>query len=246
VFASGAGSNLQALLDRFANSAHVRVVLVVSDRKDSGALDRARRAGVDAVHIAVSGRDVEDVARDTLSALHRQQIDLVALAGYLRLVPESIIDAYRGRMLNVHPALLPAFGGAGMYGHRVHEAVLAAGCRVSGATVHHVDERYDEGRILAQWPVPVLPDDTARTLAARVLRVEHQLYPAVIDAIAHAQGHAPGEHSAAPGSAVDRVGLAGLDRAAAAGTVVIEPATVSFRLGDGAPQERDIIAIARI
>lgn len=246
VFASGGGSNLQALVDRFAHSTHVRIALVVSDRSEAGALDRAERAGVEAVHIAVGGRHVDDVARDTLSALHRQQIDLVALAGYLRLVPEPIIDAFRGRMLNIHPALLPAFGGAGMYGHRVHEAVLAAGCSVSGATVHYVDERFDEGRILAQWPVPVLPDDTASTLAARVLRVEHRLYPAVIDAVANAQGRAPGERSAAPGPAVDRVGAAGVDRAAAAGTVAIEQATASFRLGDGAPQERDIVAIARI
>jgi folate-dependent phosphoribosylglycinamide formyltransferase PurN len=126
-------------------------------------------------------------------------------------------------MLNVHPALLPAFGGPGMYGMRVHEAVLAAGCRVSGATVHHVDERYDEGRIIAQWPVPVLPDDTAETLAARVLRVEHRLYPAVVDALVRANGRLTDDRPA-----------------------VAELADASFQLGDAAPAESQMVAIARI
>ena len=223
VFASGRGSNLQALLDRFAHSTHASVALVVSDRRDAGALDRAGRAGVDAVHIPVSGRDPADVTRDTLAALERQHIGLIALAGYLRLVPPSVIHAFSGRMLNIHPALLPAFGGPGMYGMRVHEAVLAAGCRVSGATVHHVDERYDEGRIIAQWPVPVLPDDTAATLAARVLRVEHRLYPAVIDALARANGRRTDDRPE-----------------------VAELADASFQLGDTAPAESHMVAIARI
>ena len=193
VFASGGGSNLQALLDRFAGSSDVRVALVVSDRAGAGALARAAAVGIDGVHIAVAGRAESDVATDTLAALTRHGIDLVALAGYLRLVPAAVIAKFRGRMLNIHPALLPAFGGAGMYGRRVHEAVLAAGCRVSGATVHYVDERYDEGRIIAQWPVPVLPDDAPETLAARVLRVEHRLYPAVVDAIARGTRPADGQ-----------------------------------------------------
>lgn len=223
VFASGGGSNLQALLDRFAHSTHARVALVVSDRRDSGALDRAGRAGVDAVHIPVSRRDPADVARDTLDALERQHIGLIALAGYLRLVPPPVIHAFAGRMLNIHPALLPAFGGPGMYGMRVHEAVLAAGCRVSGATVHHVDERYDEGRIIAQWPVPVLADDTAETLGARVLRVEHRLYPAVVDALVRANGRLTDDRPA-----------------------VAELADASFHLGDAAPAESHMVAIARI
>jgi formyltetrahydrofolate-dependent phosphoribosylglycinamide formyltransferase len=229
VFASGGGSNLQALIDRFAHATHVRVALVVSDRADCGALARARDAGIDAVHIPVSGRDAADVTRDTLDALNSRQIDLIALAGYLRLVPSAVIEAFRGRMLNIHPALLPAFGGAGMYGARVHEAVLAAGCRVTGATVHYVDERYDEGRVIAQWPVPVVPDDTAATLAARVLRVEHRLYPAVIDVIAHALAREAPGHSAA----VDI-------------PAVPDPSGASFHLGYAAPAEHDIIAITRI
>lgn len=184
VFASGGGSNLQALLDRFRDGGSARIGLVISDRADAGALGRARAAGVPALHVPVRERDADEVAADTLAALQSHEIRLIALAGYLRLVPPAVIAAFRGRMLNIHPALLPAFGGHGMYGVRVHEAVLAAGCRVSGATVHLVDERYDEGRIIAQWPVPVLPGDTPASLAARVLAVEHRLYPAVVDAAA--------------------------------------------------------------
>jgi phosphoribosylglycinamide formyltransferase 1 len=184
VFASGGGSNLQALLDRFAGGGAARIALVISDRQDAGALQRATAAGVPALHIAAGGRAAADVADETLAALRRHDIALVALAGYLRLVPAAVIQAYRDRILNIHPALLPAFGGRGMYGRHVHEAVLAAGCRVSGATVHRVDERYDEGLIIAQWPVPVIPGDTAQTLAARVLQVEHRLYPAAVEAVA--------------------------------------------------------------
>jgi phosphoribosylglycinamide formyltransferase 1 len=184
VFASGGGSNLQALLDRFAARDQVDIALVISDRVDAGALQRAEAAGVSALHIPVKGRADDDVAADTLRALDAHGIGLIVLAGYLRLVPAAVTRRFRGRMLNIHPALLPAFGGKGMYGMRVHEAVIAAGCSVSGATVHLVDERYDEGRILAQWPVPVLQHDTSASLAARVLAVEHRLYPLVVAAIA--------------------------------------------------------------
>ena len=182
VLASGGGSNLQALLDHLERLGPGRrggdVVLVASDRADAGALERGRRAGIAAEPI-----DHRDEA--LMSALLRERrVDLIALAGYLKLVPAGIVAAYRGRMLNVHPALLPAFGGGGMYGRRVHAAVIAAGARVSGPTVHFVDEHYDQGPIAAQWPVPVREDDTAETLAARVLKVEHLLFPRVVDAVA--------------------------------------------------------------
>jgi len=123
-----------------------------------------------------------------IDALSQHQIDLVVLAGYLKLVPAPVVHRYRGRIINIHPALLPAFGGPGMYGHRVHEAVLANGASVSGATVHLVDEIYDRGAILAQARVPVLPADTPDTLAERVLAVEHRLLPTVVLAAA-AAGH---------------------------------------------------------
>jgi folate-dependent phosphoribosylglycinamide formyltransferase PurN len=116
--------------------------------------------------------------------LRAHEIDYVALAGYLRFVPVAVTREWRGRIVNVHPSLLPSFGGAGMYGIRVHQAVIAAGVRVTGVTVHFVDEQYDRGPIIAQWPVPVLPDDTPDVLAARVLGVEHALYPPTLDAVA--------------------------------------------------------------
>lgn len=184
VLASGGGTNLQAILDYLASKGDTRggdVVLVASDRARAGALERARRAGVrGAVLRGGSNRDgceLEEVLR-------QEKVDFIALAGYLRLLPRDIIDEFPSRIVNVHPALLPQFGGAGMYGERVHRAVLQSGARVSGATVHYVDEEYDNGAVLAQWPVPVLADDTVQSLAARVLKVEHVLYPRVVDAVA--------------------------------------------------------------
>jgi len=186
VFASGGGSNLQSLIDHFNGSAHsgLRVALVLSDREHTGALERARAAKIEASVIAVAGRPMDYVAREMLAALESSDIDIVALAGYLRLVPPAVVRRFRNRIVNIHPALLPAFGGKGMYGLRVHQAVIASGSRVSGATVHHVDEKYDEGRIVAQWPVPVLISDTPETLAARVLEHEHMLYPAALELVA--------------------------------------------------------------
>ena len=184
VLASGGGSNLQAILDHLAqlgDARHGDVVLVASNRPDAGALDRAARASVERAVLqsphAPDGGALGDV-------LARHAIDLVALAGYMRLIPDSVTRAYRGRMLNVHPALLPDFGGTGMYGARVHRAVLSASAPLSGPSVHFVDEVYDHGPVIAQWPVPVLPADDEHALAARVLRAEHLLYPRVVDAVA--------------------------------------------------------------
>ncbi|MEJ7813379.1 MAG: phosphoribosylglycinamide formyltransferase [Gemmatimonadaceae bacterium] len=182
VLASGRGSNLRALFEHRAPVASdVNVALVASDRAGAGALALGRQYGAAAV-VLEQGERYEDALSETLS---RNTIDLVVLAGYLRLVPPSVVRTFRGRMLNVHPALLPAFGGRGMYGERVHRAVLEAGARVSGATVHFVDEVYDHGAIIAQWPVPVLADDTASVLARRVLRAEHALLPRAVHAVAH-------------------------------------------------------------
>lgn len=184
VLASGGGSNLQAILDHFKARGDQRagdVVLVASDRPDAGALDRARRQGID--NAVLRTTRVPDGC-DPLEILRQHRVDFIALAGYLRLLPQEVLTEFPSRVVNIHPALLPAFGGPGMYGERVHRAVLASGARVSGATVHYVDEEYDRGAILAQWPVPVLADDTVQTLASRVLKVEHVLYPRVIDAVA--------------------------------------------------------------
>ncbi len=184
VLASGGGTNLQALLEACGPDTPAEIALVASDRRDAGALDRARAAGVPAAHLAdpAAGAQLRG-----LLAQHR--IELVVLAGYLKLVPADVVAAYSGRMVNVHPALLPAFGGKGMYGMRVHRAVLESGATVSGATVHLVDTEYDRGPILAQWPVPVLAGDTPETLQRRVLAVEHRLLPAVV--LAAARNGAP-------------------------------------------------------
>ncbi|HEX5520119.1 MAG TPA: phosphoribosylglycinamide formyltransferase [Longimicrobiaceae bacterium] len=197
VFVSGGGTNLQALIDRFHAGAAVpaRVALVVAGRAGIGALERAARAGIDAVVVPEGGADD---AGWLLGVLERHAIDLVVLAGYLRLVPHAVVHRYRGRMLNIHPALLPAFGGPGMYGMRVHRAVLASGACVSGATVHLVDEEYDSGRIVAQWPVPVLPGDTPESLAVRVLAVEHRLLPLAVEAAARAVQPSDGPMPDAP------------------------------------------------
>ena len=178
---SGRGSNLEALLQALGPDAPAEVVLVLSDRGRATGLELARRRNIPVQVLA----DPADSAL-WLQLLHRYEADLLVLAGYLKLVPAPVIAAFRGRIINVHPALLPAFGGKGMYGHRVHEAVLASGARESGATVHLVDEVYDHGRILAQARVPVLPDDTPQRLAARVLEAEHRLLPAVVLAAAEA------------------------------------------------------------
>jgi formyltetrahydrofolate-dependent phosphoribosylglycinamide formyltransferase len=173
VLASGGGTNLQALLDACGPAVPMRVTRVVSNRADAGALERARAAGIPAVVL----RDPADAA-ELLAALG--DADLVVLAGYLKLIPAAVVARFRRRMINIHPALLPAFGGPGMYGHRVHAAVLASGATETGVTVHYVDEQYDRGPIIAQRTVPVLPGDTAETLAARVLAIEHELLPQVV------------------------------------------------------------------
>lgn len=186
VLASGGGTNLQALLDRF--HAHedgpARVELVMASRPGIGALDRAAAFHVPACVVPPRPDDPGATAERMLAELDSHGVDLVVLAGYLSLIPRDVVERFRGRMLNVHPALLPAFGGTGMYGMRVHRAVLESGVRVTGATVHLVDERYDQGRILAQWPVPIVNGDTPESLAARVLPVEHMLLPATIEAVA--------------------------------------------------------------
>jgi formyltetrahydrofolate-dependent phosphoribosylglycinamide formyltransferase len=181
VLASGGGTNLQAILDHFAaigDAAMGEVVLVASNRPSCGALDRARASGIDAV--VFDARSEDALSR----ILTGNAIQLVVLAGYLRLVPSSVIARFRNRIVNVHPGPLPRFGGPGMYGVRVHEAVLASRLQETAVTVHFVTEEYDRGAALAAWPVPVLKDDTPTTLAARVLNIEHAVFPRLIDALA--------------------------------------------------------------
>ena len=186
VLASGGGSNLGAILAHFEALAGVpgserpgEIVLVASDQAKAGALDRAGAAGV-----ASFALDRHRRGAGLLPLLREHAIDLVVLAGYLRLVPSDVTREFRGRIVNVHPALLPAFGGPGMYGHHVHRAVIERGVRVTGVTVHFVDDAYDQGPIIAQWPVPVFPGDVADSLARRVLAVEHLVYPRAVQHLA--------------------------------------------------------------
>ncbi len=186
VFASGGGTNLQSLLDHQATDPPWRIRLVLSDREGAGALSRAAGSDVPTCVVLTKGRPQSDVAGEIEAALRSHEIDVIFLAGYLKLVPESVVAAFRRRIINVHPALLPSFGGKGMYGMNVHRAVIESGARLSGPTVHFVDEEYDRGSILAQWPVPVLPQDTPDDLAARVLTIEHKLYPLAADHLCRA------------------------------------------------------------
>ena len=182
VLASGRGSNLQAIIEHFDNLARERiakVVLVASNRADSPALIRAATASIDIAHF-----DTTDDGSMLLELLRKFRIDLVVLAGYLKRIPPRVIREYGGRIINIHPALLPAFGGEGMYGARVHEAVIASGAKETGVTVHLVNDEYDRGPIVAQWRVPIEPSDTADSLAARVLNVEHVVYPRVVEMVA--------------------------------------------------------------
>ncbi len=185
VLASGGGTNLQALLDRFNGGPDpsARVVLVVGSSPGIGALERARSAGVETAVL----EEPDGEGRGLLERLESADAGLVVLAGWLRLVPGPVVRAYRGRMVNIHPALLPAFGGEGMYGRRVHEAVLESGARVTGPTVHFVDEAYDEGAVIAQWPVPVKEGDDPGRLADRVLEREHEILPGVVSALARGE-----------------------------------------------------------
>lgn len=186
VLASGGGTNLQAIIDASERGQiDARVFLVISNNSDAGALERARTHGIEAMHLSSRQfRNQEEFDARLLEVLEEHRVDLVILAGYMKLVSPRVVRAYRHRMLNIHPALLPCFGGKGMYGLRVHQAVIETGVKVSGVTVHIVDEHYDHGPIVAQRVVPVLDGDTPEILAKRILAQEHQIYAEVIQLFA--------------------------------------------------------------
>lgn len=186
VFASGRGSNFQAILNAIAaQRLQAQVVLLVANRAEAGALQIARAAQIPAAVIEEKQfTEAADYAHALLEQLTKYDANFIALAGFMRKIPVEVVRQFRHRLVNIHPALLPSFGGKGLYGHRVHEAVLAYGCKVSGATVHFVDAEYDSGAPILQRCVPVLDDDTPETLAARVLEVEHQIYPEALQLFA--------------------------------------------------------------
>lgn len=185
VFASGSGSNFQSILNAIdAGKLHANVSGLVVSRSNAGAIQKANSRGIPVyVHTEVDFQNEQVATTVLLEKVADFNADILVLAGYLKKIPVELINRYTGRILNIHPSLLPAYGGKGFYGIKVHEAVLENGESVSGCTVHLVTENYDEGPILAQTTVPVYKHDTPSSLAARVLEQEHILYPATIQKI---------------------------------------------------------------
>ncbi|ROL57053.1 phosphoribosylglycinamide formyltransferase [Bacteroidetes/Chlorobi group bacterium Naka2016] len=184
--ASHNGSNMQAIIDSIKRGELDAIpAVVISNNSNAFALERARREGIPAYHISSKQYPTEEeLDKAILETLIKHNVNIVCLAGYMKKVGPKVLNYFKNRVLNIHPALLPKFGGKGMFGKYVHEAVLKAGEKESGCTVHLVDEIYDHGRILGQKIVPVFPDDTVETLAQRVLEQEHKLYPEVLQKIA--------------------------------------------------------------
>ena len=195
VFASGRGSNFQALLQAIEEKRipNAHIVLVVSNNSDAGALAVARKHNIPAVHLSqkqfASEREFNGALLQTLD---NYGVNFIALAGYMKRLDAAVIQRYRYRLVNIHPALLPSFGGKGMYSAHVHEAVIASGVKLTGVTVHIVDEKYDHGPIVLQRAVAVDDHDSQETLAAKVLKVEHQLYPEAVRLFAEGKVHING------------------------------------------------------
>jgi len=185
VFLSGGGTTLQNLIDRIAGGTlPVRIVQVISSKSNARGVERARQAGLSLEIVERKGfATVEAFSQRNFELCRVAGAQLVCLAGYLQLL--RIPEDFRGRVINIHPSLLPAFGGKGMYGHHVHEAVVKAGAKVSGCTVHYVDDQYDHGEVISQRSVPVEEGDTAESLATRVFEAECELYPEVIARLAN-------------------------------------------------------------
>ena len=187
ILISGGGRTMQNIADKInQGKLNARINIVISSRPDVAGLERAQRLGLETHVVARKAyEDTESFSRDIFEAARGAGARLVCLAGWLFLL--KIPDDYAGRVINIHPALLPNFGGKGMYGRRVHEAVLAAGCEVTGCTVHFADQTFDTGPIIVQRSCPVEPNDTAETLAARVFKLECEAYPQAIAMIANGQ-----------------------------------------------------------
>ena len=199
IFASGRGSNFKAILDEIEHGKihNARIVLVISNNPEAGALTTARDHDIPSVHLNRKQFDSDaSFNREILDRLRKHGANFIALAGYLKKIDSVIVRAFKNRILNVHPALLPSFGGTGMYGMFVHEAVIASKAKYSGATVHIVDEEYDRGPVVLQRRVELAEDETPETLAAKVLRVEHQIYPEAIRLFAEGRVQVQDRHVA--------------------------------------------------
>jgi phosphoribosylglycinamide formyltransferase-1 len=178
IFASGGGSNADKICTYFKSHPQVTISLIVTNRADAGVLQVAERHGVESVYISKKYWSHPEII---LPVLETSGITHIVLAGFLSLIPDWLIHEFKGRIINIHPALLPKYGGKGMYGHHVHEAVKAAGDTVSGITIHEVNEHYDEGRILFQKEVQLEADDDAESIARKVLQTEHEWFSRVIE-----------------------------------------------------------------
>jgi len=184
--ASHGGSNMQAIIDACKNGTLNAVpVCIVSNNSNSGAMERAQKENIPNYHISsVQFSNQDEIDTAIIEVFDKHGVNIVILAGYMKKIGTKLISHYKGRILNIHPALLPKYGGKGMYGNFVHSAVLKSGDKYSGPTVHIVDEHYDNGRILAQKQVPVYPDDTIESLSERVLEQEHIIFPETLQKIA--------------------------------------------------------------
>lgn len=184
VFASGGGSNFQALIDKKEEGKlHVTFALLLGNNSKAKAFERARNHDIPTLHSTPSHfEDEKKYTEKLLEEFESRNIGLIVLAGYMKMIPAEVIAKYHNRIINIHPALLPSFGGQGMYGKKVHQAVLDYGAKVSGITVHFVDEEYDKGPIILQETAPVLDSDDADSLAARVLKIEHANYWRAVEA----------------------------------------------------------------
>lgn len=189
VFASHGGSDMQAIVDGCKNNKiNAKVAVVISNNRESMALQRAANEGIPAYHLSAQKFGSEDVlAQEIMEVLSRYDIDMIFLAGYMRMLHTSILEKYHNRIFNIHPALLPKFGGKGMYGINVHTAVIEAQEKETGVTIHRVNAEYDSGEIVAQTTVPVLEGDAPEILAARVLEREHAFLVEVIADIANGE-----------------------------------------------------------
>ncbi len=178
VLASGGGTNLQAIIDNIeAGTLNAQIKLVISNNSKAFALERAKNHHIRAMHLSHKQFDTpEEFDQRLLSVLKENETDIIVLAGYMKMISPTVIREYKNRIINIHPALLPSFGGRGMYGIHVHDAVIKSGAKVTGVSVHLVDEIYDHGAIVMQKTVPVLDDDTPESLAERVLEAEHLAY----------------------------------------------------------------------
>lgn len=178
IFASGNGTNAENIIKYFSGNKDIKVKIVMANKTDAFVLERAHRLGIPTLYI---NREQWADATHILTLLHEQQIDFIVLAGFLARIPDALLHAYPNRIVNIHPSLLPKFGGKGMYGNKVHEAVVTAGETESGITIHYLNEHYDEGQIIAQYRCPVMPNDTPQDVATRVHALEYEYYPKVIE-----------------------------------------------------------------